>query len=137
VDSWEDVDTFACYLSGVAWREGQISDDVVRRWSKSADRWWRRAALVSTVPLNLKARGGAGDSRRTLAACDWLIADRDPMVVKALSWALRSLIPRDAAAVRQYVERAGDRLPALARREVRTKLETGLKNPRKKPTEPQ
>ena len=27
-----------------------------------ADRWWRRAALVSTVPLNLAAAGGTGDA---------------------------------------------------------------------------
>lgn len=131
MDSWEDVDTFGCYLSGVAWRKGQITDAEVKRWSKSPDRWWRRAALVSTVPLNLAARGGTGDAKRTLAACDWLIDDRDPMVVKALSWALRTLVPRDAGAVSRYVERKSERLPALALRETRTKLKTGLKNPSK------
>jgi 3-methyladenine DNA glycosylase AlkD len=131
MDSWGDVDTFACYLSGVAWRNGAISDAEVKRWSHSPDRWWRRAALVSTVPLNLKARGGSGDAARTLAACDWLIDDRDPMVVKALSWALRTLIPRDPRAVERYVQTNAERLPALALRETRTKLRTGLKNPRR------
>src|SRR5260370_42533252 len=29
LDSWGAVDTFACYLSGPAWRDGQISDTLV------------------------------------------------------------------------------------------------------------
>ena len=58
------------------------------------DRWWRRAALVSTVPLNNKTRGGNGDPARTLAICRMLVADRDDLVVKAMSWALRELAKR-------------------------------------------
>src|SRR5688572_13711961 len=58
LDSWAAVDCFACYLAGPAWREGQISHRILRQWARSKDRWWRRAALVSTVALNNKARGG-------------------------------------------------------------------------------
>src|SRR5258708_1955586 len=54
--SWEAVDTFGCYLSGPAWREGQAPDALIHAWAASPDRWWRRAALVSTVPLNIAAR---------------------------------------------------------------------------------
>jgi 3-methyladenine DNA glycosylase AlkD len=53
------------------------------------------------------------------------------MVVKALSWALRVLSVRDPDAVRVYVASRKGKLPALALREVRNKLETGLKNPRR------
>src|SRR5438105_14670151 len=88
---WEDVDTFAPYLAGPAWREGQVSDALIQRWARSPDRWWRRAALVSTVALNNRARGGRGDPVRTLLICRMVVADRDDMVVKALSWALRAL----------------------------------------------
>ena len=87
ISSWDQVDCFACYLSGPAWREGRIDDKAIVQWARSKDRWWRRAALVSTVPLNVKARGGRGDARRTLRICTLLIGDRDEMVVKALSWA--------------------------------------------------
>ena len=52
------------------------------------------------------------------------------MVVKALSWALRVLARREPAAVRDYMEARRQDLPALVLREVRNKLETGLKNPR-------
>src|SRR5436190_17006063 len=91
LDEWGEVDCFACFLSGPAWREHQISDKVIHRWARSKDRWWRRAALVSTVPLNSKAQGGQGDAERTLEVCRLLVSDRDDMVVKAMSWALREL----------------------------------------------
>jgi 3-methyladenine DNA glycosylase AlkD len=90
-DNWGVVDAFACYLAGPAWRERQVPDALIRRWARSRDRWWRRTALVSTVALNNKARGGSGDPLRTLNICKLLATDRDDMVVKALSWALREL----------------------------------------------
>ena len=53
-------------------------------WARSPDRWLRRSALVATV-------GAKAEAARTLAVCAGLAADRDDMVVKALSWALREL----------------------------------------------
>jgi len=138
MDNWVSVDSFACGLSGQAWRESQITDAAVHRWARARDPWWRRAAVVSTVPLNMKSRGGSGDPERTLVVCSMLTEDPDPMVIKALSWALRSLAPVDARAthaVRVFLDQHEDVLPALVLREVRNKLGSGLKNPgrRKKP----
>jgi 3-methyladenine DNA glycosylase AlkD len=130
ISSWDQVDCFACYLSGPAWREGYIEDNAIVRWARSKDRWWRRAALVSTVPLNVKARGGRGDARRTLRICALLIDDRDQVIVKALSWALRALVEQDSDAVRRFITQNELRLAALVRREVRHKLVTGRKNPK-------
>jgi 3-methyladenine DNA glycosylase AlkD len=129
LDSWGAVDAFARYISGPAWRQGFISDDAMHRWAASPDRYWRRAALVSTVPLNLRAAGGTGDSRRTLDICARLAADHDDTVVKALSWALRELIPWDPDAVRAFLKEHDRVLAARVKREVRNKLETGLKTP--------
>lgn len=130
ISSWGAVDCFGCYISGPAWRDGHISDARVHRWARSQDRWWRRAALVSTVPLNVRAQGGRGDSARTFAVCELLLDDRDDMVVKALSWALRALAVRDPAAVERFLEQYRDRLASRIKREVQSKLVTGLKNPR-------
>lgn len=130
IDSWGAVDMFACYLAGPAWREHQVPDTVIHSWAHSSDRWWRRAALVSTVPLNSKARGGSGDTPRTLEVCRALVGDRDDMVVKALSWALRELSKRDPEAVDQFLDEHQSELAARVVREVRNKLSTGLKNPR-------
>jgi len=129
--SWGEVDCFACYVAGPAWRQKNISDRLVRSWAESPDRWWRRAALVSTVPLNNRARGGQGDVARTLRLCRMLIRDRDDMVVKALSWALRELSKRDPLPVRLFLEPYDNELAPRVKREVANKLRTGLKNPRR------
>jgi 3-methyladenine DNA glycosylase AlkD len=130
INDWAAVDTFACYLAGPAWREHQVPDTLIARWAHSKDRWWRRAALVSTVPLNSRARGGAGDTARTLSICEMLVSDRDDMVVKALSWALRELTKRDPPAVRGFLRTHQAVLAPRVIREVQNKLRTGLKNPR-------
>lgn len=127
--SWGETDCFACYVAGPAWRLERISDGTIRSWAQSTNRWWRRAALVSTVPLNNRARGGQGDAPRTLKLCRLLIDDCDDMVVKALSWALRELGKRDAPAVRAFLERYEKHLAPRVKREVTNKLESGLKNP--------
>jgi len=54
---------------------------------------------VSTVAFNVRSQGGKGDVPRTLAICEMLAADNEDMVVKALSWALRELVPFDSKAV--------------------------------------
>jgi 3-methyladenine DNA glycosylase AlkD len=131
IGSWADVDMFACFLSGPAWREHQVPDKVISKWARSEDRWWRRAAIVSTVPLNNKARGGTGDPTRTLDICKIVIDDRDDMVVKGLSWALRELAKREPKLVREFLSTNKERIAARVIREVGNKLETGLKNPKK------
>ena len=128
VDSWHSVDAFARILTGPAWRDGLIDDETIHRWAQSDDRWWRRVALVSTVALNMRTYGGTGDASRTLAVCQMLVADHDDMVVKALSWALRELVVHDADVVARFVDTHANELAARVKREVRNKLNTGLKN---------
>ena len=132
IDSWGAVDSFARILSGPAWRDGLIGDEVILKWVQSPDRWWRRAALVSTVALNMRSYGGRGDACRTLQICRLLVSDHDDMVEKALSWALRELVVHDAAAVRAFVVEHQDSLGSRIKREVRNKLTTGLKSPRRR-----
>lgn len=129
MESWGAVDAFGRILSGPAWLRGQVSDTVIARWARSDDLWWRRAALVSTVALNVRSHGGTGDAERMLAVCGMLMDDREDMVVKAMSWALRELAVHDPRAVRAFLDEHEHRLAARVKREVRNKLATGLKNP--------
>jgi 3-methyladenine DNA glycosylase AlkD len=133
MSSWNEVDEFGRILSGPAWLKGQISDALIHSWAESADFWWRRAALVSTVALNMRSQGGHGDVLRTLAVCRMLADDHEDMVVKAMSWALRELIDHDPEAVEGFIRRHDAALAARVKREVRNKLKTGLKNPKKEP----
>ena len=132
IDSWGSVDAFARLLAGPAWLCGQVDDGLIHRWARSEDRWWRRAALVSTVALNVRSHGGMGDVPRTVAVCGTLVSDHDDMVVKAMSWALRELVVHDPDAVRVFLVDHDQALAARVTREVRNKLETGLKNPRRR-----
>lgn len=128
LDNWASVDSFAASVAGPAWRRGQISDGVIDRWAQSPDRFVRRLALVCTVALNMRSRGGKGDALRTLHVCRKLAGDKDEFVVKALSWALRELLPHDEPAVRVFIREHDDRLSRRVVREIQNKLTKGTKN---------
>ncbi len=131
IDSWWSTDSFARTLSGPAWQEGLVEDELFARWAVSTDLWWRRAALVSTVAFNIRSHGGQGDTRRTLAICRILAADHEDMVVKGLSWALRELVYFDRHAVEVFLTEFDAVLAGRVKREVGSKLRTGLKNKRR------
>ncbi len=128
IDNWGWVDFFCCNLVGQAWQNGQLSDGSIRRWARSPDQWWRRAAVVATVPLNTKSRGGMGDRARTLMICQMLVSDNSIMVQKAISWALRMLVSWDRKAVERFLANNETKTSARVKREVRRKLTTGKKN---------
>jgi 3-methyladenine DNA glycosylase AlkD len=128
MDNWVSTDSFSMQISGPAWRLGILKDEQVCEWAMSPDRWWRRIALASTVGLNLKSQGGSGDTQRTIMICKMLIGDKDDMVVKAMSWALRELSKSDRGAVRDFLNSYESMLPGRVVREVSNKLNTGRKN---------
>ena len=128
--SWCATDAFGTILSGPLWAKGRLPEATIEAWTGSENRWLRRSALVATVGLNASLPGREGDPARTFPICLRLAADRDDMVEKALSWALRYLSQKDRAAVVGFMEAHGDRFAARVKREVRNKLRTGLKAPR-------
>jgi len=139
IRSWGDVDAFCC-LTHTLWRRGQLSDATLRRWARSKSRWWRRSALVTLImkpPKKsperrelIKVRGGHHVPERMLPFCEMLLDDRDDMVVKAMSWVLRELCVPYPDVVRGFLKEYEDRLAARVLREVRNKLDTGVKNPK-------
>lgn len=128
MDNWVSVDMFCLSVTGYCWRTGVLDDQTISQWAVDENLWFRRMALVSTVPLNLRARGGMGDVERTLRICRMLVDDRKDMVIKAMSWALRELSKSDKRAVENFMEEYADRIHPRVKREVATKLLTGKKN---------
>jgi len=128
LDNWASVDTFTVGIYGVLWAKGLVRDEEIHQLVLSENLWDRRVAVVATVPLNLRSRGGTGDSTRTLAVCREVVDDKEDLIRKALSWALRSLIYWDPEAVRAFLNQYEKRLAGLVLREVRHKLEYGTKN---------
>ena len=120
INSWWSVDAFARTLSGPAWLRGQVSDQLIIKWAISNDRWWRRAALVSTVALNVRSQEARG---MWCGHCKYaeLASDQEDMVAKALSWALRELVVHDAGAVKLFLDEH-DKILAARSSEVSNKL---------------
>lgn len=128
LDNWASVDHYSVGIYGVLWGKGVVQDRHVEDLLKSANFWERRVAVVSTVALNLKSRGGKGDTPRTLAVCERVVDDHHDMIQKALSWALRELSKRDREAVYSFMDRHRNSLANRVVREVNHKLEFGTKN---------
>lgn len=128
LDNWMLTDVFCACVLGFAWREGLLDETYFLKLQASDDVWQRRIAVVATTALNIPANGGSGARRETLLMCQGAVDDHHPMVSKAVSWALRTFVKWDSAAVEQFLESNEDRLARLVVREVNTKLQTGKKN---------
>jgi 3-methyladenine DNA glycosylase AlkD len=128
LDNWASVDQFGVGIYGVLWRRGVVTDGDIATLLKSEDHWMRRLAVVSTVALNLRSRGGTGDTGRTLKVCETVVDERNEMLQKALSWSLRELSKRDPEAVSGFLEMHRQHLAGRVIREVTHKLRFGTKN---------
>lgn len=125
--SWYAVDGLGTILIGRLWAQGRLPDALFDAWAASDDRWLRRSALVATVGRNAVKP----DPERTFRLCLRLADDRDEMVEKAVSWALRWLAQKDRAVVDAFMDGHVERFRPRVRREVAHKLATGLKTPRR------
>ena len=100
---------------------------LIGRLGRDGDINRRRAALVLlTRPVSV-----TDDTRFTDLAFDGIErmkAERDILITKAVSWLLRSMAGRHGALVRAYLEANLASLPAIAVRETRVKLATGVKS---------
>jgi 3-methyladenine DNA glycosylase AlkD len=111
---WDLVDPVASERVGpILLRDPERVAPVVRGWASSDDLWLRRAAIIS----QLKARERTDTS--LLRACVEVNLD-DPSfwIRKAIGWALRQYARTDPTWVRAEVERWGQRISGLSRREA-------------------
>lgn len=128
IDNWAVCDFLATRILG-PWAEAEPANRLpyLERLVGDSHLYSRRLGLVASVHLN---RDSTEFGDWTLGQVDRLIDERDPMITKAVSWSLRQMTKHQATDVEVYLERRGDRIAALARREVRNKLETGRKSGR-------
>jgi 3-methyladenine DNA glycosylase AlkD len=116
---WDYVDWTAIRLVGSVLREHPREiTPVVRRWSRDANLWRRRAAIICQV-------GAKGDTDFALldACIRANLGDRELFVRKAIGWALREHSKTDGELVRRYVAEHEDDLSPLSRREALKWLE--------------
>lgn len=85
----------------------------MKRWSEDEDLWKRRTSITCQV-----GRRDATDRGLLFSCVDANPNDRDFFVRKAIGWGLRDLAWTDPDAVVGLVDRRGDRLSSLSRREA-------------------
>ncbi|MGB5952167.1 MAG: DNA alkylation repair protein [Ornithinimicrobium sp.] len=88
-------------------------DPVMRAWAVDEDLWLRRASVLCQV--NSKS---ALDTDLLLFAVEANVTDSSFWLRKAIGWALRDHAHTDPEWVRAQVDRLGDRLSGLSRREA-------------------
>jgi 3-methyladenine DNA glycosylase AlkD len=117
ISSWADHDGLVHYLIApmVAAKPGRTK--AVFRWSKSRDRWHRRAACVALI------RGARAKKffPEIVKLSNLLLADEDDMVQKGLGWLLRETAKFDAKRTVPYLMQIRGKAPRLV---LRTACET-------------
>jgi len=124
LDSWEPTDQMAHLVADFIERDVESRSHHVTDLAASEHLWTIRLGVVTLSQLN--HRGLAKDL--TTDVIDQVRHHRDPMITKAVSWALREFASKWPGPTRSYLKARGDELPAIAIRETRNKLATGKKS---------
>jgi 3-methyladenine DNA glycosylase AlkD len=117
ISSWADHDALVHYLIApmIVTKPARIK--YVCRWSRSRDRWHRRAACVALI------RGARAKMffPEIVKLSDSLLADPDDLVQKGLGWLLRETAKYDSKRTVPYLMKIRGRAPRLV---LRTACET-------------
>ncbi|MFI4973194.1 MAG: DNA alkylation repair protein [Caulobacterales bacterium] len=128
---WAEIDSlcasvFPAEQQAVDWPAWRA---LIERLARDPNINKRRAALVL---LTTPCRTSDDPRFRDLAfeVIERLKGERPILITKAVSWLLRSMTGRHGAAVAAYLDANPGSLPAIAVRETRVKLATGVKSGR-------
>ncbi len=126
---WAEVDTLCQSVFS--------ADEMLARWQEwkrllvalraSPNVHKRRASLV-LLTRPVRERPDARLARLAFANIAALERDKDVLITKAVSWLLRNLSKHHRADVEDYVREHAATLPRIAVREVRHKLDAGVKS---------
>ena len=118
---WDHVDEVAAHLvGGVLAGHREKVTPVMRAWARDDDLWIRRTAVL----CQLRHRTDTDtDLLRDVIVAN--IEDTSFWLRKAIGWALREFSRWDPDWVRSEVDRLGDRLSGLSRREATRRLAVG------------
>jgi 3-methyladenine DNA glycosylase AlkD len=112
---WDFVDAIAPHRIGAyLLRNYEASMKLVMiDWSRSDDRWKRRAAIICQLGFKEST-----DLDLLYACIEPNLEERDFFIRKAIGWALRAHAWTDPDEVSRYVREHDSRLSALSRREA-------------------
>ena len=124
ISNWAHVDLLCCQLIGPLLEKQPELIPKVKSWTKSKNRWLRRASAVSFV---MPGRHGKY-LEHIFDVSEKLLIDEDDLVQKAYGWALKEASKRHQKEVFNFVMKNKDRMPRTALRYAIEKMPKALKD---------
>lgn len=116
---WDYVDDIAVHQIGpILDAHRSVMKPVMLAWSRDEDIWKRRTSIICQVASKQKT-----DLDLLFACIEPSLGSKEFFLRKAIGWALRQHAWIDADSIRAYLERQGDRLSPLSRREALINLD--------------
>ena len=112
VTNWASCDTFCNHTIGTFLEMYPLYIEKLKDWTKSQNRWVRRASAVSLI---IPAKKGLF-KEEIFRIADNLLMDADDLVQKGYGWMLKSLCAKYEDDVYQYVLSKRDIMPRTALR---------------------
>lgn len=123
IDNWAKCDTFCNHSVGAFLERYPKFIDGLKTWTKSKNRWLKRAAAVSLI---IPAKEGKHLSD-IFEIADQLVTDQDDMVQKGYGWLLKEASRKHQKEVFNYVVKNKDRMPRTALRYAIEKMPPSFK----------
>jgi len=118
VDNWGLTDGVSLWLLGASIANDPSLIDRLDAWTKSKNRWKRRAAAVALVP---SARRGL-NTNAIFRIAHPLMTDEDDMVQKAAGWLLKETYPKKPRETVKFLTPWRDKAPRLTLRYAAEKM---------------
>ena len=119
IDNWETCDLLAMSIAAPVVAARLVLVDELVAIARTGDVWQRRFAVATAAALDQRGRSHPAEALRV---CAPVLADREPIVRKAVAWAIREASERDEALAFAFLREHAAELPRSVAREASVKL---------------
>ncbi|OPX64312.1 MULTISPECIES: DNA alkylation repair protein [unclassified Methanoregula] len=123
ITNWASCDGFCNHTMGDFVDKYPDCIEELKRWTRSKNRWMRRAAAVSLI---LQARQGKY-LEESMEIASLLLTDRDDMVQKGYGWLLKEASRKHTSEIHAFVMKNKREMPRTALRYAIEKMPQDLK----------
>ncbi len=127
VNNWGKCDDFCTHAFGELLSQYPEFVPVVKKWTKSKNRWVRRASAVIFIKSNNTYHTGKGSLKDIFYIADALLLDSDDLVQKGYGWMLKAASFGHQKQVFDYVMKNKDKMPRIALRYAIEKMPDGMR----------
>ena len=119
IDNWETCDQLAMAVAGPLVAADSKLVNELEALAKARKFWLRRFSVATAATLNQR---GHSHPVATLAVCRHVVGDNEPMVQKALAWAIRETCKSDPALAYEFLTRHKRSMTPAVLRDAAEKL---------------